>query len=104
MTRREFLGTMAAASAVLSTAGMLGASPEVPASNGGATLSGKLVLLPFDYSGVRLRPSRWQKQYNAARDFYLGLSNDDILHVFRVAAGLPAPGKTLGGWARHSLM
>lgn len=53
---------------------------------------------PFDYAGVQLDPSRWQRQMAAARAFYLSLPDDDILHGFRKAAGLPAPGKPLGGW------
>jgi DUF1680 family protein len=53
---------------------------------------------PFDYQGVQLLPSRWQRQMAAARAFYLGLSDDDILHGFRKAAGLAAPGAPLGGW------
>jgi hypothetical protein len=53
---------------------------------------------PFDYSGVQLAPGRWQRQMVAARDFYLHLHDDDILHGFRKAAGLPAPGTPLGGW------
>ena len=58
---------------------------------------------PFDYRGVRLRESRWQKQIQAAHEFWLSLSEDDILHGYRAAAGLPAPGKPLGGWcARNS--
>lgn len=62
--------------------------------------SARTKLEPFDYDGVRLRESRWLKQYQAARDFWLGLSEDDILHGYRLAAGLPAPGKPLGGWCR----
>jgi hypothetical protein len=58
----------------------------------------KLKIEAFDYRGVRLRDSRWRKQYQAARDFWLGLPEDDILHGFRAAAGLSAPGKPLGGW------
>lgn len=64
----------------------------------GAPSPGKVVLQSFDFVGVKLRPSRWQKQFADAREFYAGLSNDDILHGFRAAAGLPAPGKPLGGW------
>ena len=57
----------------------------------------------FDYRGVKLGASRWQKQFQAAHDFWLGLPEDDILHGYRVAAGLAAPGKPLGGWcARNS--
>lgn len=54
----------------------------------------------FDYKGVELRESRWRQQVHAGREFYLGLPDDDILHGFRAAAGLPAPGKALGGWCK----
>jgi len=53
---------------------------------------------PLDYQGLRLLPSRWQAQYQGARDFYFNVSEDDILHGFRAAAGLAAPGRPLGGW------
>lgn len=52
----------------------------------------------FDYTGVTLRESRWKDEAQRARDYYLGVSNDDILQGFRARAGLPAPGKPLGGW------
>lgn len=55
-------------------------------------------LAAFDYRGVRLLDSRWLAQFKSARDYYLDVSDDDILHGYRVAAGLPAPGRTLGGW------
>ena len=63
----------------------------------------RVLLQPFNYRGVRLRKSRWLDQYQAGRDYYLDVSNDDILQGWRAAAGLPAPGKPLGGWcARNS--
>jgi DUF1680 family protein len=68
----------------------------------GPSGAAKVVLQPFDYDGVKLLPSRWQKQYQAAREFWMGLSEDDILHGYRQAAGLPAPGKALGGWCRQT--
>jgi hypothetical protein len=59
----------------------------------------KVILEPFDYTGVTLRQSIWARQASAGRDFYYGLSNDDILHGYRVAAGAAnAPGRALGGW------
>jgi DUF1680 family protein len=96
MPRRTFLKTApVAAYALVETAkGALMKSPAPPS---------RIKLEAFDYRGVRLRESRWQKQYQAARDFYFGVSDDDILHGYRLAAGLPAPGKPLGGWcARNS--
>src|SRR5204863_755360 len=47
---------------------------------------------------VTLGPSRWKRQVDGARAFYLAVPDQDILHGFRAAAGLPAPGKPLGGW------
>lgn len=60
--------------------------------------SAVIKLAAFDYHGVRLRESRWLDQFNSGRDYYLGVSDDDILHGYRAAAGLPAPGQPLGGW------
>jgi DUF1680 family protein len=63
---------------------------------------GKNLLESFGYQAVQLLDSRWKQQIQDARDFYFNLSNDDILHGFRAVAGLSAPGKPLGGWARVS--
>jgi hypothetical protein len=96
MPRRDFLKTApVAAYAVTQVAG--GAVLRAP------TPAARLKIEPFDYRGVKLRESRWLKQYQAARDFYFGVSEDDILCGYRSAAGMSAPGKTLGGWcARNS--
>ena len=75
------------------------AQTTVPEEQKKTTPYRKVVLQPFDYSGVTLRPSLWQKQAGAGRDFYFRLSNDDILHGYRAAAGnANAPGQALGGW------
>src|SRR5262245_1379729 len=97
MRRRDFLkAAPLAAYGLTLTARGDSSSPALPAQ-------AKLELETFDYVGVRLRESRWQKQYQAAREFWLNLPEDDILHGYRAAAGLPAPGKPLGGWcARNS--
>ena len=62
-------------------------------------VASRIVIAPFDYRGVKLKAGRWQKQYASALAFYLSVPDDDILHGFRKAAGLKAPGKPLGGWA-----
>ena len=49
----------------------------------------------FDYQGITLLPSFWQKQFQAARDFYFNVPDDDILHGYR---GQDSPGQVLGGW------
>ena len=56
------------------------------------------VIQPFDYDGVRLRPSRLLDQYEQTRDYFFALPNDDLLKGFRERAGLPSPGKHLLGW------
>jgi hypothetical protein len=55
-------------------------------------------LEPFDYSGVRLLDSLFKEQFSQTRDYYFNISDDDILKGFRQQAGLPAPGKHMGGW------
>jgi len=63
MTRRDFLGTVTLASAALSNGAGFGALP----SDGKRAPPGKILLQSFDHVGVKLRPSRWQKQYADAR-------------------------------------
>ena len=96
--RREFLGAVGALAPVVQgvLSAQSAAAAETPAKT---TPYQKVAIEPFDYSGVSLRPSFWQRQATAGRDFYLGVSNDDILHGYRVAAGTAdAPGRALGGW------
>src|SRR5579871_4519468 len=90
MMRRGFLKTVGAGAAALVQSAPAAAADDL------------VRIAPFDYSGVTLGPSRWRKQVEGAREFYLALSDDDILHGFRSAAGLPAPGKPLGGWCREN--
>jgi uncharacterized protein len=101
LPRRDFLKAAPAAAFVLSRA-VSGA----PADGNRGAVAPKAVsrLRPFDYQGVKLRPSRWAAQVSSARDVYFNVPDDDILHGFRVAAGhAHAPGKPLGGWcARDS--
>ncbi len=91
LSRRDFLRMAAVLPGALSIPGSLSAAVV---TNDGATTA----LETFDYRGVRLLPSRWLDQYKQTRDYYLTVSDDDILNGYRKAAGLPAPGKTLGGW------
>lgn len=100
MNRREFLGAVAATSATI----LVGQRPAAGQDSSAAPSSGapgRSVLETFDFSGVKLRPGPWERQYARTRDFYFDVSNDDILHGFRADAGLPAPGQPLGGWCDH---
>jgi uncharacterized protein len=96
--RRDFLGAAAALTPLVQSA--LSAQNTGAVNEAGRTSPYKRVTIePFDYTGVTLRQGFWQRQASAGRDFYLGLSNDDILHGYRVAAGAAgAPGRALGGW------
>lgn len=89
MNRRTFVQTLSAGTALL-------------AESAHAAPRDRNRIAAFDYDGVRLSDSRWRRQVAGAREFYLGVPNDDILHGFRQAAGLSAPGKPLGGWCREN--
>jgi hypothetical protein len=104
LSRRGFLEAMGLATAA-SVALTPPTRPAAPGQNQSrAALSKKspykkVVLESFDYAGVMLHQSLWQRQVSNGRDFYAGLSNADILHGYRVASGMAdAPGKALGGW------
>ena len=98
ISRREFLAT------VPMVAGIMLVGSRVYAQGAGVAAARankpRIALEPFDYRGVTLRDGPLKTQYLAARDFYLNVSDDDILKGYRVAAGLPAPGETLGGWCK----
>ena len=98
MKRREFLGKMGMATAMFTPLGQSLIRPQ-NISSPAKTINSRVLLSPFDYEGVLLLPSRWQQQFASGCDYYLNVSDDDILHGFRKAAGLSAPGAPLGGWA-----
>ncbi len=55
-------------------------------------------LLEFDSEDVKLDGGMLKTQIDEAREFYLRIPSDDLLLGFRRRAGLPAPGRELGGW------
>src|SRR5579862_4952019 len=96
MARREFLGAIPLGAGLMARAAQAGAESEAaPAADN------RIRLEAFEYRGVRLLPSRWLDQVQQNRDYYFALTDDDILKGFRAAAGLPAPGTTLGGWCER---
>jgi DUF1680 family protein len=97
--RREFLA--AAAIGAVGYAGAFDAHGLEPPAVPALPERRAALLEPFDYKGVRLLPSRWLTQVQNARAFYYSVPDDDILHGFRVAAGLPAAGRNLGGWCER---
>ncbi|HEX4030678.1 MAG TPA: beta-L-arabinofuranosidase domain-containing protein [Terracidiphilus sp.] len=74
------------------------AQPMASVAGKGNPMEPKNVIEAFNYDGVSLLDGMLKKQYTMGRDYYFNLSNDDILIGFRRRAGLPAPGKDLGGW------
>ncbi|HET7841449.1 MAG TPA: beta-L-arabinofuranosidase domain-containing protein, partial [Terriglobia bacterium] len=100
--RRDFLKATPVAAGMVLGAAKTFAHPGESLGGGAATTAAPsaspLRIETFDYHGVTLRESRWLKQVQMARNYYVNVSNDDILCGFRAAAGLAAPGKPLGGW------
>ena len=55
-------------------------------------------LQPFTYREVTITGGPFGIQAKEARDFYLAMNEDSLLHGFRLRAGQPSPGKPMGGW------
>jgi DUF1680 family protein len=87
LSRRSFL-TGAAAAAVASVT----SSSAEPTPGTGSVLS------EFDYGAVELTGGSLNRQYERVHASYLALDNNRLLKVYREAAGLPAPGASMGGW------
>src|SRR5215831_7777007 len=79
VSRRTFIGAAAAALAV----------------RGNSTPS---KLRPFAYSDVKLTTGPMAAMYARLQAHYLKLDEDRLLKVYRQRAGLPAPGRDMGGW------
>jgi DUF1680 family protein len=89
LNRRTFLKTAAAAATMSRTHGFASAP---------AGTESREVLQEFAYSDVRLNGGPLKEHYDLARAHYLALDDDRLLKVYRERAGLPAPGKDMGGW------
>ena len=104
-TRREFIKLATAAAIAPSFAPSLaraaGTTREAGAGGAGGGGPGDAIEA-FDYCGVRLLDGPMKRRYEATRDFYLAIPDDDILKGFRREAGLAAPGEDLGGWREKS--
>jgi hypothetical protein len=94
MPRRDFLASVPAAAYALRSTLNAPAHSAATVPTVGVTPR----LEPFDYSGVTLGPGRAKRQYNEAHELYSSVRDEDILHGYRAAAGLAAPGRPLGGW------
>ena len=55
-------------------------------------------LTTFPYGAVELLPGPLKRQFDENHTFFLNLSEDRLLKIYRQRAGLPAPGEDMGGW------
>jgi hypothetical protein len=106
-TRRAFLRTLASAAAAAGVGPARSAarprrvrgSGALPAGiAGGTTLPPHPRLRDFGYGAVELTGGPLKSQYDFIHAHYLALDNDRLLKVYRQHAGLPAPGRDMGGW------
>ena len=89
-TRREFLQGSAA---VVGTSLFGRPVDGLPGSS-----SGREVLREYPYGAVTLTGGPLEEQYDRIHASYLALDNDRLLKVYRQRAGLPSPGRDMGGW------
>jgi uncharacterized protein len=55
-------------------------------------------LQAFPYGAVQLTNGPLKRQFDENHSFFLHLSEDRLLKIYRRRAGLPAPGENMGGW------
>jgi hypothetical protein len=51
-----------------------------------------------DYSNVVLKSGHWKRQLDDTIELYLNIPNEDLLHIFRVKAGVDSQARGLTGW------
>src|ERR1700689_3215488 len=86
-TRRAFLrGAVCATAAAAATSSAQSGTRPVPD------------LATFPYGAVELLSGRLKTQFEENHAFFLNLSEDRLLKIYRQRTGLPAPGADMGGW------
>lgn len=87
LTRRTLLKGAASIALSASAASRLRSAtlPEAP-------------LTVFPYGAVALLPGPLKRQFDETHAFFLNLSEDRLLKIYRQRVGLPAPGEDMGGW------
>jgi hypothetical protein len=57
------------------------------------------ILQSFNFGDVQLLPGLMYDEFIEIKDYFMNLSNDDMLHALRIKGGNPnPPGKVIGGW------
>lgn len=83
---------------ICATAGTAMGAPSLARAAYAVVLAGKEAVHEFAYDKVKLTGGRIKQHYDHIQAHYLALDNDRMLKVFRENAGLPAPGRDMGGW------
>jgi uncharacterized protein len=65
--------------------------------------TGRTLLRALDFHGVALGDGAQRRQLDEVVETFVGVSNDALLHPFRVRRGFPAPGVPLRGWYGEGL-
>lgn len=88
LSRREFIGCVAAAAVAGSGGAVSGQPNDLP----------RVRMNQFGYGRVRLTGGPLKAQFDHTLAYYMALDEDRVLKVYRQRTGLPAPGPDLGGW------
>lgn len=91
-TRRTFLQSVALAIPALYSRMPLYAQGSLPHLEDAPPLD------EFGYGDVTLAPGRALDQFQNTQSVLMGLNADGLMKPWRLRAGLPAPGHSLGGW------
>ncbi len=104
MRRRTFLRLVGGGAIGAGTRRLDAAAKAKTARTGGpSSLPDLDRIRTFDHGSVALRPGPFADRLDLLRTYLLGVPNDDLLKGYRRAAGLPAPGRHLGGlWGKGS--
>jgi DUF1680 family protein len=86
MTRRTFVQSVVPVAAAARSALSAPGTPVTPQ------------LSEFPYGAVRLGDGPLKRQFDENHAFFLDLSEDRMLKIYRQRVGLPAPGEDMGGW------
>ncbi|MHB1020835.1 MAG: beta-L-arabinofuranosidase domain-containing protein [Acidobacteriaceae bacterium] len=82
----------------LKSAAVVAATAQVPASARASAETAHQHVHEFAYGDVKLTGGPVKEQFDRVHASYLALDNDRLLKVYRQRAGLPAPGRQMGGW------
>jgi DUF1680 family protein len=83
---------------MLSRRTFLGGAAACAVGAGAEPSKGRMKLREFPYSQVRLNEGPIGDMYRRLHAHFLRLDEDRVLKVYRQRAGLPAPGRDMGGW------